>query len=178
MSRIVLIFTMKNPAFSGGVLVRMRRLFKLNRHFFVIKKSEALVQQLQTLVAFWHLVRQFARYFSTLGERTTVELAVRETIEESGIEVAPDDLQHLGVVRADYVQGDYLSNAMRGLFAYRFDGTAEDLKVEEGDGAGFETFDIDELERQLVSNPDKFAVVLADNVGKTLVREVKSLLDS
>lgn len=110
--------------------------------------------------------------------QTYLEAAVRETVEESGIEVAPEDLQHLGVVRADYVQGDYLSNAMRGLFAYKFDGTAADLKVEDGDGAGFETFDIDELERELVSNPDKFAVALSDDVGKTLVREIKSLLDS
>ena len=89
-----------------------------------------------------------------------------------------DDLKKLGVVRADYVQGDYLSNAMRGLFAYEFNGTAADLKVEDGDGAGFETFDVDELEEELLSNPDRFAVVLGDEVGKSIVRNVKKLLDS
>jgi len=108
--------------------------------------------------------------------QTYLEAAVRETVEESGIEVSREDLRNLGVMRADYVQGDYLSNAMRGLFAYRFDGSASDLKVEDGDGAGFETFDIDELERELASNPDRFAVVLADEVGRSLVRNVKALL--
>lgn len=107
-----------------------------------------------------------------------LEAAVRETVEESGIEVSADDLKELGVVRADYVQGDYLSNAMRGLFAYEFNGTAADLKVEDGDGAGFETFDVDELEEELLSNPDRFAVVLGDEVGKSIVRNVKKLLDS
>lgn len=107
-----------------------------------------------------------------------LEAAVRETVEESGIEVSADNLKELGVVRADYVQGDYLSNAMRGLFVYEFEGTAADLKVEDGDGAGFETFNVDELEGELLSNPDRFAVVLADEVGKSVVRNVKKLLDS
>lgn len=106
-----------------------------------------------------------------------LEAALRETVEESGIEVAREDLRDLGVVRADYVQGDYLSNAMRGLFAYEFNGSESDLKVEDGDGAGFETFDIDELEHELTANPDRFATVLADEVGKNLVRSVKALLD-
>ncbi len=106
-----------------------------------------------------------------------LEAAARETVEESGIEVSQEDLNSLGVVRADYVQGDYLSNAMRGLFAYKFDGSARDLKVEDGEGAGFETFDIDDLEKELVSNPDRFAVVLADDVGKNLIQDIKSLLD-
>lgn len=80
-------------------------------------------------------------------------------------------------MRADYIQGDYVSNAMRGLFAYKFDGDVSDLKIEDGEGAGFEVFDIDELERELASSPDKFAVLLADEIGKSLVRNVRALLD-
>lgn len=103
--------------------------------------------------------------------------AVRETYEETGVEVKAKDLVDLGVVRADYVQGDYLSNAMRGLFAYQFNGELSDLKVEEGDGAGFVSLPIEELEAQLDSEPDKFAVVLADTVGRNLLTGVKELLD-
>lgn len=66
-----------------------------------------------------------------------LEAAVRETFEESGLEVDASNLVSLGVVRADYVQGTYLSNAMRGLFAYKFDGNILDFKVEDIDGAGF-----------------------------------------
>jgi len=107
-----------------------------------------------------------------------IEAAVRETVEETGIEVSSEDLKNLGVVRADYVQGDYLSNAMRGLFAYEFDGTTADLKVEDEDGAGFETFNIDELEKELTANPDRFAVVLPDVVGRHLIDEIKKLLNT
>lgn len=107
-----------------------------------------------------------------------LEAAVRETLEETGLEVEPKDLHHIGVVRADYIQGDYLSYAQRGLFAYPFKGSVSDLKVEDGDGAGFETFDIDVLERELETNPDRFAVVLTDKVGESLVQNVKRLLNS
>jgi len=107
-----------------------------------------------------------------------LEAAVRETIEEAGVEVQASDLVSMGVVRADYVQGSYLSNAMRGLFVYKFDGDAADLKVEEEDGAGFVSLPIEELERQLDSEPEKFATVLTDQVGRDLVRGIKSLLDN
>lgn len=72
-----------------------------------------------------------------------LEAAVRETLEETGVEIEANDLTAMGVVRADYVQGDYLSNAMRGLFSYQFDGNVSDLKVEDGDGAGFVTLPIE-----------------------------------
>lgn len=107
-----------------------------------------------------------------------LEAAVRETLEESAIEVKANELVNLGVVRADYVQGSYLSNAMRGLFAYKFDGDVSDLKVEEGDGAGFVALPIEELERQLNSEPEKFATVLTDKVGRDLVAGIKKLLDA
>ena len=110
--------------------------------------------------------------------QTYLEAAVRETVEEAGVEVNEADLISMGVVRADYTQGDYLSNAMRGLFAYKFDGDVSDLKVEEGDGAGFVTLQIEELERQLDEEPDKFATILTDKVGRDLFAGIKRLLDA
>lgn len=106
-----------------------------------------------------------------------IEAALRETLEESGVEVSEDDLVSIGVVRADYVQGAYLSNAMRGLFALQFNGDENDLKVEDGDGAGFVKVSIDELEKQLDSEPEKFATVLSDQVGRDLVLGIKKLLN-
>ncbi|MFZ2836605.1 MAG: NUDIX domain-containing protein [Candidatus Saccharimonadales bacterium] len=107
-----------------------------------------------------------------------LEAAVRETLEESGVNVEASDLMSLGVMRADYVQGSYLSNAMRGLFAYKYSGSASDLKVEDGDGAGFVMLPIEELERQLDTEPEKFAIVLTDKVGRDLVQGIKKLLDN
>lgn len=105
-----------------------------------------------------------------------LEAAVRETLEETGVEIEANDLTAMGIVRADYVQGDYLSNAMRGLFSYQFDGNVSDLKVEDGDGAGFVTLPIEELEKQLDTEPEKFATVLTDKVGRDLVQKIKNQL--
>lgn len=105
-----------------------------------------------------------------------LEAAVRETLEETGVEVMPNNLKDLGIIRADYTQGNYLSYAMRGFFAYKFDGTISDLKVEDDDGAGFVSFRIDELEDQLQNTPDVFAVVLTDKPGRKLVEGIKRLL--
>jgi isopentenyldiphosphate isomerase len=110
------------------------------------------------------------------SSQSYLEAAVRETLEESGVEVTPSDLTSLGVVRADYVQGTYLSNAMRGLFAYKFNGNVTDLKVEAVDGAGFVMLPIEELEAKLDSEPEKFATVVTDKVGRDLIQGIKNLL--
>jgi isopentenyl-diphosphate Delta-isomerase len=108
--------------------------------------------------------------------QTYLEAAVRETLEETGVTVEPSELIDLGVVRADYIQGAYLSYAMRGLFAYEFDGNVADLKVEDGDGAGFVSIPIEELEEQFDSEPDKFATVLTDKLGRDLIQQIKNRL--
>lgn len=105
-----------------------------------------------------------------------LDAAVRETYEETSISVQASDLKDLGVIRADHTQGTYISKAMRGMFAYKFDGDITDLKVEEGDGAGFAIFSIDELVKQLDTTPDAFAAVLTDTLGKELIKGIKRLI--
>lgn len=102
--------------------------------------------------------------------------ATRETLEETGLEITATSLHDLGIIRADYVQGDYLSYAMRGFFAYKFDGDISDLKVEDGDGAGFVSMHIDELEDKLRNTSDDFAVVLGDEPGRKLLEGIRKLL--
>jgi len=104
-----------------------------------------------------------------------IEAAIRETFEETGITVDEHDLINLGVVRADYTWGNYISNAMRGLFAYKFDGDVTDLKIEEEEGAGFVVLSVRDLEVQLHTDPEKFAMVLSDQVGKDLIQAIKHL---
>jgi len=105
-----------------------------------------------------------------------LDAAVREAFEETGVSISEQDLVDLGVVRADYTQGAYVSNAMRGLFAYEFDGDIANLKIEDGDGAGFVTLSIDDLEAMLAAEPEKFATVLTDQVGKDFIKNIKNLL--
>ncbi len=104
-----------------------------------------------------------------------IDAAIRETYEETGIKPARDALTNLGVIRADYVQGTYLSYAMRGFFAYKFTGTIDDLIVEDGDGAGFVSLPIDELSTRVQKFPNEFAIVLATEPGKKLMQDIRHL---
>lgn len=108
--------------------------------------------------------------------QTYLMAAVRESLEETGVVIDERDLVDLGVVQANYTQGSYISNAMRGFFAYRFDGDVADLKVEEGDGAGFVVMSIEELELELKGQPEKYAMILTDQVGKDLIQKIKHIL--
>lgn len=107
-----------------------------------------------------------------------IEAALREAYEETGIEIDPNNLTNLGAIRANFTQGSYISNAFRGLFAYEFTGTIADLKVEDGEGAGFASMHVDELERQLQENPKDFAISLSGELGTKLVQGVKRLIGS
>lgn len=62
------------------------------------------------------------------------------------------------------------------IFAYQFDGDVDDLKIEAIDGVGFVKLPIDELEKRLDAEPDTFATVLTDTVGRDLLRGIKNLL--
>ena len=106
-----------------------------------------------------------------------LEAAVRETFEETGVKVEASDLIDLGIIRADFAQGSYLSNAMRGLFAYKFSGGIGDLTVEEGDGAGFVSVPIEEIGEQLNERPEEFSVMLASDAGRSFFESVKKLIN-
>lgn len=102
--------------------------------------------------------------------------AIKETLEEAGIQITEGELIDLGVVRADFTQGTYISNAMRALFAYKFNGSLLDLKVEPDEGAGFVSMPIEELEKQLHVTPGKFAQALRGDIGQHLIGKIKELL--
>ena len=106
-----------------------------------------------------------------------LEAAVRETLEETGVKVDASELIDLGVIRADFAQGTYLSNAMRGLFAYKFSGSIDDLTVEDGDGAGFVSTPIEEIDKQLKEQPEEFAVMLTSDAGRSFFESVKGLIN-
>lgn len=105
-----------------------------------------------------------------------VNAAIREAFEETGVRINPQELTNFGVFRADLTQGSYISNAMRGFFAYRFDGSLADLKVEKRDGAGFIALSIKEVEARLDAEPEEFAMIFSNKIGIDFIQRVKGLL--
>lgn len=108
--------------------------------------------------------------------QTYLDAAVRETLEEAGIAVEESDLTSLGVVRADFAQGAYISNAMRGLFAYKFTADISELKVEEDDGAGFAVYNVDDLLSDIDAEEDELATFLLHKAGRDFIAGVKELI--
>lgn len=89
------------------------------------------------------------------------DTAVKEALEETGVAVDPDKLVSLGVFLED--------NVMRAVFAYPFDGSIDDLKIEEGEGDGFVLMDVSELRRKREESPETFTPFILSKPGKLLL---------
>jgi 8-oxo-dGTP pyrophosphatase MutT (NUDIX family) len=89
------------------------------------------------------------------------ETAIKEGFEETGIVINPSKLDKVGVF--------YGGDAMRAVYVYPFDGSVEDLRVEENDGAGFVKMPINQLQKELAENPDKFTPFFVTEAGANLI---------
>lgn len=101
--------------------------------------------------------------------QTYLEAAVKEAYEETGLVVDPSELTELDRSFSSNREGNYLSNAMRALYTYRFDGSIEDLKVEEGEALGFEVTTLEDLKVAIRQNPAGYVPYLADVVERGLL---------
>ncbi len=103
------------------------------------------------------------------------DTAAKETFEEAGVRIIPEKLQSLGVIYAGYVEGDYISNAMRGLYLYEFDGDIDDLRIEAGEGEGFEVMTTDEFWERRSQTPNDFSNYMNDELGTKMVQAIEAL---
>lgn len=70
--------------------------------------------------------------------------AVREMREETGIEVDPSLLEFVTMYRGEFPDEltGHTNNFLRAEYMYQYDGRMDDLRVEEGEGAGFEAWSV------------------------------------
>ena len=106
--------------------------------------------------------------------------AVKEAEEETGVRLESKDLQLLDVITVlslDSVTGKR-NHARKAVYAYRYAGALEDLRIEEGKAVGFEAWDIDEL---LALSADdararRFIPGILMEVGKGFIRKIQALI--
>jgi len=98
-----------------------------------------------------------------------LEAAVKEAREETGLIIAASELVELDRSFSSYKEGDYLSNAIRALYRYRFDGDIDNLRVEEGEALGFEVTTLDDLKVAIAENRAGYVPYLADVVEHGLL---------
>lgn len=110
--------------------------------------------------------------------QTYDETALREIQEETGLTVHRQDLVFLKKVhyRQEVPSSGLINNALRSLYAYRFDGNIAMLKIEEGKSIGFEYWPIERLRHLTVTENKKFYEFLVTPEMIALFERVSALV--
>jgi isopentenyl-diphosphate Delta-isomerase len=104
--------------------------------------------------------------------------AIKETKEETGIDVQLEDLHFLKKIKIrseDSVTGK-TNYAFKTEYAYKFTGEISDLKVEEGKALGFESWPIDKMLNMDEENKKKFIPGIFSLEILELFRIIKGLI--
>lgn len=110
--------------------------------------------------------------------QTYDEAAIQEIREEAGIEVNPENLHFISTViikSYDEVTG-MTNHPRRNVYAYKFEGSVSDLKIEEGKALGFVVYPIEELFSLSESEKNKFIPTLLDDEGLKVFRAIQALI--
>jgi isopentenyl-diphosphate Delta-isomerase len=105
------------------------------------------------------------------------EAALREAFEETGIKIIANDLIEGGIVHARYddeASEGYISDGMRASFLYKFIGQFADLKIEDGEGAGFELWEVDALLDNSFAD-GAFVPFVSGPYGRAVLEKIRSL---
>jgi len=107
------------------------------------------------------------------------ETAIKEGQEETGIDIDPSKLVFLRKMRKksfDQVTG-LTNNTIRNQYAYLYEDSITNLKVEEGKSEGFETWKIDDLPNLPESDKEKFIGIILQPDMLELFRRAKALFN-
>lgn len=98
------------------------------------------------------------------------DTAVKEAFEETGVTIDPAKLISLGVTYS--VLSDV---AMRASYIYPYEGSIDDLKIEENEGAGFEIMTIDEFKQKRTDNPEDLTPFMLSELGTAMINHIENI---
>lgn len=106
------------------------------------------------------------------------ETAIKETKEETGVDVDPTKLKFIRkIYRKSFDEATGLTNnAIRSQYAYLFDGKISDLQVESGKALGFEAWKVDSLPNLNSEDRQKFIPLILSKEMFELFDEGQRLL--
>lgn len=107
-----------------------------------------------------------------------IATAIEETSEETGIQLQEADLFFIKTDRVYSVdeQTKKRNNVLRAIYAYRYDGKTEDLKVEEGKAIGFESWPLDKIFSASVSDRKRFIPTIFEEQRLENFKRIRELL--
>lgn len=104
-----------------------------------------------------------------------LDAAIRETKEETGVEVVSDELQQVSKVFKETHTPTDISAAFRMSYMYRFTDRVEDLRIEPGEGAGFEAWEPQDLLNALDNQPENFSPFMLHDASKEIIRKIMEM---
>lgn len=105
-----------------------------------------------------------------------IETAIKETIEETGIRIEEEDLILIdkGKYRYQDAQTGKINNTFRVNYLYIYYDDINDLKIEAGEGLGFEVWPLDQLINLDRKNQAKFIPLVLKFVAQDLKNFIKT----
>lgn len=109
---------------------------------------------------------------------TYEETALKEMLEETNIKATLSELQFLRKMQGRSLDTvtNKINYAYRKQFAYLYTGNVTDLKIEEGDGLGFEAWSIDALSHLSQTEKQRFIPKILEPEYFDLYQQIKNLL--
>ena len=106
------------------------------------------------------------------------ETALKEAEEETGVSLDPKNLTLLRTTitkHRDEITG-MTNHARRNVYAYRYEGRVEDLKIEEGKSLGFESWSLDKLFNLSEEERKMFIASILEEEGMDIFAQIKTLV--
>ena len=104
--------------------------------------------------------------------------ALQELVEETGIKIEKKNLAFIQMVRSKTFDTatDKTNNVIRAIYAYRYEGKVEDLKVEKGKAIGFESWPLEKIFN--ISDEDKkhFIPSIFDEDNLNIFKKIEKLI--
>ena len=104
--------------------------------------------------------------------------ALQELTEETGIKTEKNNLVFIQIVRSKTFDTatNKTNNVIRAIYAYRYEGKVEDLKVEKGKAIGFESWPLEKIFNISDEDKKRFIPSIFEKQNLEIFAKVKKLL--
>ena len=104
--------------------------------------------------------------------------ALQELAEETGIKIEKNNLAFIQMIRSKTfdITTNKTNNVIRAIYAYRYEGKVEDLKVEKGKAIGFESWSLEKIFNISDEDKKRFIPSIFEKQNLEIFAKVKKLL--
>jgi isopentenyldiphosphate isomerase len=103
--------------------------------------------------------------------------SLQELAEETGIKIEKNNLAFIQMVRSKTfdIATNKTNNVIRAIYAYRYDGKFEDLKVEKGKAIGFESWPLEKIFNISDEDRKRFIPAILEEEILNIFRKIQKL---